>query len=138
MDYSKLAEEVLVLLSNLNHLPNCTCITAASNGELLALSILLNRGTLSPSDLSRAMCVSTARIAAMLRQLEKKKWIIRTPDPEDDRKISVALTPAGESLALKRISTAVERISALLQSLGPEDAAEYVRLQKKLVSAARG
>lgn len=88
-----------------------------------------------PSELSRSMGVSSARIAALLKHLEQKGWISRSADEHDERRVNVSLTDAGRELINRRRREAIERVSAALREIGEEDAHEYVRLQQKMLDA---
>lgn len=136
MDYPTLAQELLALRSDFDHLPIGTAMTDMSGGEFSALSLLLERGTALPSELGRAMHVTSARVAALLRHLEGKSWVRRLPSPDDERKRPVALTEAGRAMIAHRRAMAIARVAALLEALGPEDAQEYIRLRRRLLAAA--
>lgn len=137
MDYSKLAGELISLRAMFSHLPIGIELSEISEGEYFALSLLLtDASTAHPSELSRAMNVSTARIAALLKHLESKGWIIRTPDISDERKVTITLTEAGKALIIEKREKILIALCKLLEALGPEDSFEYIRLQKKLLYAA--
>lgn len=109
-----------------------------NRGEFFILNYLhANGGTACPSKMSDAMQTSTARIAAALNGLEKKGWITREPDEEDRRKKLVQLTPKGAEYISNSKEKVYRNISKLLMELGEEDAAEYIRLTKKMVDIAR-
>lgn len=136
MDYFSLAEKMLSVRARLSHLPAGEAVSDACGGEFFALSLLLLRDEPScPSELSRSMGVSSARIAALLKHLEQKGWISRSADEHDERRINVLLTDAGRELINSRRRDAIERVSAALRELGEEDAHEYVRLQQKMLDA---
>lgn len=136
MDYFSLAEKMLSVRARLSHLPAGEAVSDACGGEFFALSLLLLRDEPScPSELSRSMGVSSARIAALLKHLEQKGWISRSADEHDERRVNVLLTDAGRELINSRRREAIERVSAALRELGEEDAHEYVRLQQKLLDA---
>lgn len=136
MDYPALAQELLALRSDFDHLPIGAALSDMSGGEFSALSLLLDRGTVLPSELGRAMHVTSARVAALLRHLEQKQWIRRLHAPDDERKHPVELTEAGRHMIAHRRTLAIARVAALLEALGPEDAQEYIRLRRKLLTAA--
>ena len=69
MDYPALAQELLSLRNDFDHLPIGAALADMSGGEFFALSLLLGRGQSLPSELGRAMHVSSARIAALLEAL---------------------------------------------------------------------
>jgi DNA-binding MarR family transcriptional regulator len=52
-------------------------------------------GTMRPGDIATAVGGSLSRISHLLRRLEDKGWIGRTPDPADSRYSFAALTDAG-------------------------------------------
>ena len=96
MDYSALAAELLSFRTALHHLPAVRGLDEMSGGEYFVLHFLLRHGgTAGPSELSRSLYASSARIAALLKHLDE--------------------------------------VSVLLSALSPEEAAEYVRLQRKLL-----
>lgn len=135
MDFVSLSRELISLRAKLNNLPSGESMIKMSEGENRVLSFLLSNGTSAhPSQLSRSMSVSTARIAALLNRLEEKGMICRSCDPTDDRKIIVTLTEKGYSKISSIIEDTVFDISKILEALGEDDAKEYVRIQKKLLT----
>lgn len=137
MDYKSLAEELLSIRTKLNNLPTGEALIKISEGEYFVLSFLLSNGSSAhPTQLSHSMSVSTARIAALLNRLESKALISRSCDPTDERKVIVTLTEKGVSAALELINSTVNDLSKLLEALGPDDASEYIRIQKKLLLAS--
>ncbi|MDY4144272.1 MAG: winged helix DNA-binding protein [Oscillospiraceae bacterium] len=135
MDYSILAEKMLLLRAQLSHLPAGEAVSDACGGEFFALSLLLAGAPSCPSALSRSMGVSSARIAALLKHLEQKGLVLRRTDEHDERRVNVSLTDAGRKLINERRREAIERVAAALRSLGEEDALEYIRLQQKMLDA---
>ena len=134
MDYSALAAELLSFRTALHHLPAVRGLDEMSGGEYFVLHFLLRHGgTAGPSELSRSLYASSARIAALLKHLEAKGWIVRTPDAADVRRVDVVLTEAGAACIRERLSAVLDEVSGLLSALSPEEAAEYVRLQRKLL-----
>ena len=108
-----------------------------NKGEFFILNYLHAKGgTACPSTMSDAMQTSTARIAAALNGLEKKGLIARKPDEKDRRKKSVHLTPEGAEYIKDCREKVNKKISHLLMGLGEKDAAEYIRLMKKMITMA--
>ena len=138
MNATALAEELISLRAELNHQPAGEALTELSGGEYFALTLLLRRESAAhPSELSRIMQVSTARVAAMLRHLEGRGWIVREHDRDDERRVSVRLTDAGRVLIEERRSAALACVAELFSALEPEEAREYLRLKRKLLTAAQ-
>ncbi len=104
-----------------------------TQGELLALYYLQGHdGEAHPRELSRDLSVSTARIAAMLRDMEEKGWVVRREDASDSRHTLVILTGAGrEETSLRREQT-LSALAGALEKLGPEDSAELIRILNRM------
>lgn len=133
--YEELASELLQVNESLLHQPAQDLLTKLSRGEHFVLNYLFTHQLQAhPTDLSRHMVVSTARIAALLNRMEEKGLISRWPDPLDNRQIIVSLSPKGEQ-AIEAFRKKVIRATAnMLELLGPEDAQEFLRIQRKLVT----
>ena len=138
MDYSQLAEKMLDIRAQLSHMPAGEALAEACEGEYYALSFLLTKGEKScPSELKEHMGVTSARIAAMLKHLEKKGWVKRSADRSDERRVIVSLTEEGRAMISERRREALSRITAALTALGEDEAHEYVRLQQKILDSIR-
>ena len=118
MDYRGMAEEYLAIRVEQIKVPALQLMSKMEKGELFVLNYLrAHSRTAYPKDLSRAMAVSTARIAAILNQVAEKGWIVRRDDPEDNQRLR---------------DEVVDASAKLLEALGPEDASELLRIQKKI------
>ena len=65
--------------------------------------------------------------------MEQEGLIVRTADPGDSRQTIVSLTSRGEELMESTQSKAREQLAEVLESLGPEDAETFVRIQSKIL-----
>ena len=88
-------------------------------------------------NLSRGLVVSTARIAALLNRMEDKGLISRLPDPLNNRQVIVTLSPQGLEAIQTFRSQVIRSAAQMLADLGPEDAREFIRIQKKLLANQR-
>lgn len=133
MDYAALASELLSVRANLLQVPANQQLSKMVKGELFVLNYLVtHENIIHPKELSAKMAVSTARIASLLNHMEDKKLILRYTDQNDSRQTVVVLTDEGKK-AIQRIRTEViSHLSAMLESLGPEDAQTYIRIQNKI------
>ena len=105
-----------------------------ARGEVLALNYLAANGNRAyPKDMSKALMLTTARVAAMLRSLEGQDMITRTPDPSDSRQVIVCLTEKGVALVEERRIGMIHSVAKMLEALGEEDAKAYVRIQARLI-----
>ena len=133
--YEQLANELVQVNEALLHQPAQDLLSKLSRGEHFVLNYLLTRyGQAHPTDLSRHMVVSTARIAALLNRMEEKGLISRLLDPLDNRQIIVSLSPKGEKAIEAFRKKVIQATARMLELLGPDDSQEFLRLQRKLVT----
>lgn len=134
MDYYDLAEELIKARASMPHVREERQMSKMMRGEVFLLNYLAAHDNRAyPKELSRGMVVSTARIATILNHLEKQNLIIRTPDVKDNRQVIVTLTDAGLRVTQEYRREMLKNLVKMLEILGPEDAREYVRIQKKLL-----
>ena len=134
MDYTQLAIQLIDLRAAAPQIKMERTMAQAVRGEILALNYLAANGNRAyPKDLSRALMLTTARVAAMLKSLEGQGMVTRTPDPADSRQIIVRLTEKGVTLVGERRGGMVRSVAKMLEALGEEDAKAYVRIQAKLI-----
>ncbi len=89
-------------------------------------------GAVSPSEISKAIGISTARITAVLGNLEKKGLLVRTMDENDRRKIRITLTEVGQSHVEKMERDIMTNFRSLVEYLGEEDTCMAIRILEKL------
>ena len=134
MDYYELARQLFDLRASMPQIKIERTLHQRAMSEVQALNYLAANGNKAyPKDISKALMLTTARIAAMLKTLEKKKLITRTPDPQDSRQVIVELTETGISQVEERKKKMIHSTAKMLEALGEEDARAYIRIQKRLV-----
>lgn len=89
------------------------------------LAKLLERGPCSQNRLGRRTAMDAATIKGVVDRLGKRGLIETRPDPEDGRRLEVALSPAGQALAERTVPNA-RRITE--ETLAPLSAAERTTL----------
>ena len=133
MYYELLAAELLNIKANLLQVPANQQISKLVRGERFVLNYLMtHESAVHPKELSEKLSVSTARIASLLNHMEAKHFIVRTEDPRDSRQVIVQLTPDGADAIDEIRKEVISQVSKMLESLGPDDAKEYVRIQEKI------
>jgi len=138
MEFRELAEEFLRQLPLLRKAGPHRHISESMRGEAFMLQYLFFKGeSVPPGEISKSMRISSARMAAALKSLEKKGLICRRIDEHDRRRILVDLTQEGHAYAKRESQFLVETTMRLLSLLGDEDAREYVRLTKKLAELSQ-
>lgn len=135
MDYTALANELLSIRANLLRVPASQQLSKMVKGEMFVLNYLITHEKIvHPKELSEKMAVSTARIASLLNHMEEKHLIQRYADKDDSRQIIVVLTETGKQEIHRIRAEVISYVCAMLESLGPEDAEAYIRIQKKIWS----
>jgi DNA-binding MarR family transcriptional regulator len=102
--------------------------------EFLTLSILHHHDTLIVGEIQRMLGVLPAQMSRIIRALETRDHplIACRINPQDKRKIDVALTPAGVVAFQDYQTVRVRTISGLLHNLTDEDREDLQRLLEKL------
>lgn len=133
MDYDQLSSSMLLSMKKIRDSQIQKQINASMQGEMFVLQYLAHQGhEMSPSEISDAMQVSTARVAATLNSLEDKGRITRQIDPDDRRRILVGLTSAGSQEAEEHSAMVLGNVAEILRGLGEQDAQEFVRIIGRL------
>lgn len=134
MDYHLLAEELIELHRRLLSFPVNRMLADLAKGELFVLNYLMvHQDPVHPKELSKQMMVSTARVAALLNRMEEEGLIVRLPDSRDNRQTIITPTQFGIQFVQEHRTELVDVMAKALELLGPEDAQNYLRIQKKIL-----
>ncbi len=134
MDYNELAVKLVNMRASAPQVKMEKEMSHMARGEVLALNyIIANGNKVYPKDMSKALMLTTARIAAILKSLEKQGLVTRTPDSNDSRQVIVELTKTGIATVEERRNAMIHSVAKMLEALGEEDALAYVRIQQKLI-----
>ncbi len=135
MDYLCLASELIAMRNSRPQIRFNQTFSKIMKHEVQILNYLMEHDTVvHPKDLSDAFVVSTARIAVVLNHLEQSGLIHRFPDARDNRQVIVTLSEKGVALLEESKKVLTDYVAKILQKMGEDDAAEYIRLQKKLLA----
>jgi DNA-binding MarR family transcriptional regulator len=91
-----------------------------SHGQLSALSTIVRRGPLRPSELAAIEVAAAPTITRIVAELEARGLVERSPDPEDRRSLFVSGTEAGTELLLEARSDRARAAAGILAELSPE------------------
>lgn len=86
-------------------------------------------------DLARELNVSTARIAVLLRKMEKSGLVIRYRSSEDARQTVVEITQEGRAFVDEMKEQTLMKMELLIEKVGKEDMEEFIRISKKIKEA---
>jgi len=81
----------------------------------------------NPTELCKAMNVTTPRITTILNDMEEKGYITRQISAHDRRRICVTLTEAGRARINEGKKRLHDRIARIIEKVGEEDARAYIR-----------
>jgi DNA-binding MarR family transcriptional regulator len=89
--------------------------------------------TLSPTDLGRALMMTSGAVTGLLDRLEAAGLVERAPDPEDRRGVIVTLTAAGVELSDRAQTGYADVERRLLAPLTGTDREQLTSLLRKLL-----
>lgn len=111
-------------------------LASSHRGEPMVIKFLwLSDRAVSPKEIACKLGLSTARIAAILGNLEKKGEIRRDISPEDRRRISVYLTEKGKKEAQQNFQRGQQKMVAVFDCMGKEEAEQFIRSVEKFLIA---
>ncbi|MFJ6651373.1 MarR family winged helix-turn-helix transcriptional regulator [Microbacterium sp. NPDC091313] len=107
--------------------------------ELLVLRYLLKASnedrSVSPSELTRYLGVSTASTTAIIDRLEKSGHVTRMPHPTDRRSIHIVATAASDAEVRATLGHMHERMMGAVLDMTPEESATVIACLARLQDA---
>lgn len=107
-----------------------------SIGEFEVLAVLRRVGSpyqLSPTDLYKAVLLSSGAMTNRVDRLEQAGLVMRTPDPNDRRGVLVSLTPQGLKLIDEVIAAHFANVKRLLSPLTAAEQKTLTALLRQLL-----
>lgn len=133
MNYEELAKQFLHNSHQFRIRGHQKKIDEIMQGEVFAMSYILRHGSMVlPSEISNEMNISSARVAAILNNLENKGFVTRQINKNDRRQILVGITEKGTEFVEMHNKMVVNSTARMLEMLGEYDAKELVRIMEKL------
>ena len=138
-EYTKQIAEELTRLhyENLCEINRLGSMVSNRGEDGVVLCLHASERALLAGELGDQTGLSTGRIANILRQLEAKGLVRRLQDELDHRRVHVSLTEQGREYACGLKDSAVRAYGELLESLGTNDASEFLRIVRKCISSVR-
>lgn len=100
--------------------------------QFFAMARLHERGQLSQNRLGRLSAMDPATIQGVIRRLEERGFIQRTPDVNDRRRMVLTLTAAGAELVDKLLGHAEGVSEAILEPLDDQERTVFVTMLKRI------
>lgn len=134
MNFEELAQELVQAGCEMARARNNSCMNELAKGEFFVLNILNKSDSgLNSKIIAKELNVTSARVASIVNQLEKKQDVCRLPDSKDHRQIIVQLTDHGKMRLDEKIAEVQAAAIDLIYKIGIEDAMEYLRIQKRII-----
>jgi DNA-binding MarR family transcriptional regulator len=87
----------------------------------------IRQGASSPGELARLWQVTPAVITGVIDRLERRELVRREPDPDDRRRLRLALTDTGLAASMLVERALTEELAAQLSRATPQELAELGR-----------
>lgn len=107
-------------------------IPEVTTTQFAAMARLAELGPVSQNQLGRATSMDAATIKGVVDRLARQGLVETLPDPSDRRRLTVALTPAGQALFEARRRDALAVSLRTLHPLTPRERARLLELLAKL------
>ncbi len=134
MSTALLAREMLETLSSIDKKKVISKRKFLLKGEDLFLVVLDELGGMcTPSKLAEYTDFSPARLSAIIKSLENKGFVIRRQDELDKRFSIIEITSEGIRYTRSLKESAIRNSLEIIEKLGEKDAAEFLRLMKKML-----
>lgn len=133
MDKDILARNMMEAFDSINKQELFEKMKINFKGENLMLALLMNLGgKATPGELVKYTEFTAARLTAIAKSLENKGLVKRIQNAEDKRSTIIEMTTDGIARFMNLQNEVIENIFNLIEKLGERDAAEFVRLIKRL------
>lgn len=105
-----------------------------NNSGMLYLLFQLEKSnkSLSAGELARKLKVSTARIAVLLKKLEKYKWIKKFTSPKDARITLVDLTEKGKKYYHEQKHKLSSKLAQVIEKVGLKKFEKFMKLSNEI------
>lgn len=103
-------------------------VDRSMRGEAVILRVLEQSGSLTPSQLSQLVGLSSGRVSSLLKSLEEKGLVRRSGDEQDRRNVHVVITESGSQRNQVAHSMMQEDICWIFEQMGKAQTQEFIRL----------
>lgn len=104
--------------------------------DVLAIQHLAWAGTLTPSQLSELLQLTSGGTTALIQRLARHDFVSRVPHPEDRRSSLVRLSPHGERRAAELYAPLVSALDSAVSSLAADERSVVSRFLAEIASIA--
>ena len=129
----KIAKKIIDKINKVNPFDFLNLIDKNGQGMNSILSYLkTKKEDVTAGELAIQLNVSTARIAVLLKKLEKLNMIVKKISPLDARVTIVEITKIGEKHIDEETKKSVSIMQKILKKVDPKEIEEFIRLATKI------
>lgn len=133
MDNEKLIAEVFETFDSINIEFLFEKLKLSLKGENMLMSILNNLGGQgTAAEINQYFDFTPARLSAIVKTLEAKGLVQKVQNKKDRRSFTIVLTSEGVMHYMRYRERAIANAMFLVEYLGEEDVAEFLRIVKKI------
>ncbi|MCF8487312.1 MAG: MarR family transcriptional regulator [Rhodobacteraceae bacterium] len=107
-------------------------IPLVTTTQFAVIARLVQLGPMSQNLLGRETAMDAATIKGVVDRLSREGFVSTTPDPDDKRRLTVTLTPAGAALFDAQVAIALNISDKTLAPLNADERAQLIGLMSKL------
>ena len=102
-------------------------------GINFVLRLLEDAGTpLTAGEISKRSCVSTARVAVLIKKMQDKGLVRREEDEHDRRKARISITEKGSSEVRRSKELFIKMVERLIDEIGIEEINNFFMTSEKI------
>lgn len=90
---------------------------------------------LAPADLAQLLHIDRGSVTALLKRLEARELVARSPDEQDGRRVLLSLTPTGRKLNRPARVSVEHAVASVLERTSAAELATVRRVLGRLVTA---
>ncbi len=109
-----------------------------SFSQFFLLGHLLQNGHLTMSQIADKMGHTTAAATGLVDRLENLKYVTRSHDKADRRKVLVAIKPKGSALVQNIRDDMTRNLEQIMKELSPQEQATWLAIYRKVYSMCHG
>lgn len=95
------------------------------------LDVLYAKGSMKIGDLINSTLATSGNMTVVIKNMEKKGWVTRTPCQTDKRAFWIDLTSQGRKVIANALPAHIERVEETFSVLTDEEQAQLISLLKK-------
>lgn len=101
--------------------------------DLQAMELLIQRGPMSPTELARALDISTAAVTVVVDRLTRVGHVTRQPHPTDRRGVTVVPAPQSVARAVEHLMPMIMGIDRVISEFEGDEQEVITRYLRRVV-----